>query len=131
MEVALRSSLDCDGAEHVVADCAMPSPLQIRGALERLLGSRVFHAAPTQRSFLRYAVEHTLGGRCDLKEYCIAVDGLGRHESFDPRRDSIVRIEALKMRLNLERYYQRAGQLDPVRIEFPKGSYVPVFRLVR
>jgi hypothetical protein len=131
MEVALRSLRDCDGAEHVAAGCAMPSPLQIRGALERLLGSRVFHAAPTQRTFLRYTVEHTLGGRCNLKEYCIAVDGLGRHESFDPRRDSIVRIAALKMRLNLTRYYQRNGQTDPVRIEFPKGSYVPVFRLVQ
>ena len=39
----------------------------------------------------------------------------------------MVRIEAARLRRALERYYLVAGQSDPIRIDIPKGSYVPVF----
>ncbi len=100
---------------------------QIYDALERILQSRAFQSAPGQSSFLRYVVKQTLEGRGDLKEYCIAIDVFARGESFDQRRDSIVRIEARKMRQNLAKYYEGEGHKDPIRIEVPKGGYVPVF----
>ena len=36
-------------------------------------------------------------------------------------------MEAGKLRRRLEAYYLGAGRDDPVRIEIPKGGYVPTF----
>jgi TolB-like protein len=47
-------------------------------------------------------------------------------ESFDPRIDSIVRVEARRLRSKLDRYYQTEGKDDGVVIQFRKGSYVPL-----
>jgi hypothetical protein len=48
---------------------------------------------------LRYLVEKTL---CDqreqLKEYVLGTEVFGRPSSFDPRTDSIVRVEASRLR---------------------------------
>jgi len=46
---------------------------------------------------------------------------------FDPGRDAIVRVQARKLREKLETYYRTEGAEDAVRIEFPKGGYVPSF----
>jgi len=43
--------------------------------------------------------------------------------------DTIVRVEAGKLRKRLEEYYADEGAAAPVRIEVPKGSYVPQFLL--
>ncbi len=96
--------------------------------LARVLESVTFRAAEGQRAFLRYTVQEALGGRsAAIKEYAIGVEALGRAESFDPRLDPIVRTQARKLRANLAKYYEREGLNDPIRIEFPKGAYVPVF----
>ena len=52
---------------------------------------------------------------------------LGKDPSFDPRLSSIVRTEARKLRARLAKYYGTEGRADPVRIELPLGTYVPVF----
>ena len=44
--------------------------------------------------------------------------------------DPIVRIQAGRLRRSLERYYLLAGEGDPIRIELPKGTYVPTFSKV-
>ena len=49
-----------------------------------------------------------------------------RNGDYDPRTDSIVRVEARRLRTRLEEYYSGTGQTETVRIEFPKGSYIPV-----
>src|SRR5580704_16907323 len=106
----------------------------IRVELENILGSRTFRAAQSQKKFLAYAVDQVLAGRAHLlKEYVIATEALGRTASFDPRLDPIVRTEARKLRARLDKYYEAEAQNptdDPVRIEFPKGSYVPRFSTV-
>ena len=49
--------------------------------------------------FLRYIVEETIAGRGPaLKEYGIAIQVYRRPESYDPQVDSIVRVEASKLR---------------------------------
>ena len=84
------------------------------------------------RAFLRFIVEETLAGRGDrIKAYTIATSVLGRDEAFDPQSDPIVRIEASRLRRSLERYYLIAGQDDPIRIDIPKGGYVPSFQRLR
>jgi TolB-like protein len=105
-----------------------PSAVVVRKALERILASAAFVASDRLKGFLRFVVEETLAGRADrLKAYTIALEVLGRDDSFDPQTDPVVRMEAGKLRRRLERYYLSAGQDDPVRIEIPKGGYVPTF----
>jgi TolB-like protein len=70
-------------------------------------------------------MEETLAGRADrIKGYSIAVEVFKRSEGFT-QDDPVVRIEAGRLRRILERYYLIAGQKDPIRIDIPKGGYVP------
>ena len=73
-------------------------------------------------------VEETLAGRAErIKAYNIATTVFGRDHHFDPQLNSIVRIEAGRLRRSLERYYLTSGRDDPVRIDVPQGIYVPTF----
>jgi adenylate cyclase len=104
-------------------------PAAVRVVLERILANPDFDAPERNRRFLRYVVEETLAGRGKrIKAYGIAVAVFDRDDSFDPQSDPIVRIEASRLRRSLERYYLLSGQSDPIRIEIPKGAYVPAFR---
>jgi adenylate cyclase len=108
-----------------------PRPEAIRLQLELILQSVEFRGSNKQRKFLSFAVEETLAGRASqLKGYTIAVEVYGRKEGFDPQTDPIVRLEAGRLRRALEHYYLTAGKNDPLRIEIPKGGYVPAFQTV-
>jgi len=105
-----------------------PTPKAIRLQLQRILQSAEFRGSDKQRKFLSFVVEETLEGRgSQLKGYTVAVSVYGRRESFDPQVDPIVRVEAGRLRRALEHYYLTTGVNDPVRIEIPKGGYVPIF----
>ncbi len=105
-------------------------PEAIREELRRVLDSSDFDASARNRRFLSFVVEATLSGDSEqIKAYTIATSVFERGADFDPQLDSIVRIEAGRLRRSLENYYLRAGADDPVRISIPKGSYVPTFRL--
>ena len=96
--------------------------------IERVLSSPVFQGAGRSITLLRFLGKNALDGDADrLKEFTIGAEGLGKGDSFDPRIDPIVRAEASRLRSRLERYYGTDGQLDPVRISLPKGSYVLQF----
>jgi TolB-like protein len=72
-------------------------------------------------------VEQCLDGRQNaLKEYLVGVEVFNKLETFDPRIDSIVRVEARRLRSKLERYYQTEGREDNIVVQFRKGSYVPL-----
>src|SRR5579863_2351351 len=99
----------------------------VRTELAKIVSSPAFQSSERLRNFLRYTVEQTILGRGDLiKEYSVGTEVFGRNASFDPRLDTIVRTEARKLRSRLARYYETAGQDDPLRIEFRKGSYAPL-----
>ena len=96
--------------------------------LERILISPEFRASDRRKKFLRYVVEETLAERADrLKGFSIAVSVLDRDETFDPQTDPVVRLEARRLRRDLEHYYLTAGSDDPILISIPKGAYVPKF----
>src|SRR5262245_1131878 len=106
-----------------------PSPDQVRAQLAKILGSRIFIQSERLRRFLRVIVERSLSGDADqIKEYVLGRDVFDRGPNFDPRVDSIVRVEARRLRNKLRQYYQEFGANDPVSISLRKGSYVPVFR---
>ena len=100
----------------------------IRDQLEQMLANPEFVATDKLRAFLRYVVEQTLAGHADrLKGFTIAMEVFGRSQDFDAARDPVVRVQAGRLRRAIERYYLVAGRDDPVRIDIPKGAYIPVF----
>jgi len=95
--------------------------------LDKILASATFIRSKRLGRFLRFTVEQCLDGRQNsLKEYLVGVEVFNKLETFDPRIDSIVRVEARRLRSKLERYYQTEGRDDNVIIQFRKGSYVPM-----
>lgn len=103
-------------------------PDTVRAQLARILGDARFESARQRRDLLRYVVEETLAGRGDrLKGYAIATRVFGRPDDFDPQADPVVRIEARRLRRDLDAYYMGPGRDDPVLIAIPKGRYLPVF----
>ena len=97
--------------------------------LERLLAHDLFARSERMGRFLRLAVERTLEGRADeLKEYLVGVEVFDRKQSYDPRMDPIVRVEARRLRSKLKAYYEGDGCCDPIVIEFLRGSYAPHIR---
>ncbi|MBC2710439.1 MAG: hypothetical protein HGJ94_05410 [Desulfosarcina sp.] len=100
----------------------------IQRQLERILASEEFQATDRQREFLQFVVTETIAGRVEeIKGYTVATQVFGRKEDFNQATDPIVSIQANKLRRALERYYLVAGKQDPVRIDIPKGTYVPTF----
>jgi hypothetical protein len=107
----------------------LPVPADaIEAQLQRILGSSHFAGADRLAAFLECVVRKSLAGRADeIKEYSIATEVFGRPATFDPRLDTIVRVQASKLRSRLADYYATAGTEDPIRIELPRGAYVPAF----
>src|ERR1700677_2655885 len=104
------------------------TPAEINAGLNRVLESDGFRNSDRLRRFLRITVEATLAGQSSqLKEYALGRDAFDRGPDYDPRTDSIVRVEAQRLRRKLREYYETAGRQDPVRIELHSGSYVPEF----
>ena len=82
------------------------------------------------RDFLRFVVEKTLSGCAqEIKGYTVATEVFGRKADFDADKDTSVRIQGGRLRRALERYYLTIGGQDPIRIDIPKGAYVPTFHL--
>lgn len=99
----------------------------VHAQLQRMLAHPIFSNSKRLSSLLRHVVEQTLASRADeLKEYTLGLEVFGRGSRFDPRLDSIVRVEASKLRSRLTTYYKDPGSGDPIEIQLPRGSYVPV-----
>ncbi len=109
-----------------------PSQVAVANELERIAASHSFRKAERCMRLLRYLCQSALEGRAsELKEYTLGINVFDRPDSFDPRVDPVVRLEARRLRLKLAEYYQQEGLDDPVVIDIPKGAYVPYFRLRR
>lgn len=98
--------------------------------LERILASSQFAETTRLARFLDYVVRQTLdGNQSALKGYAIGLDVFDKPEDFDPSIDTIVRVQAGKLRSKLDLFYAGEGRDDPLRIIIPKGSYAAVFEL--
>jgi len=106
----------------------MVEPELVRAAMRRVTQSPAFTNAARSQRFLTWVVEQTLAGQTDsIKEVVLGIEVFDRPAGFDPRADTIVRVEAGKLRKRLREYYETDGATDPLRIEIPKGAYVPEF----
>lgn len=112
------------------ADTTAAPPEHIELTLAAVEASAAFRASPRHRALLRFMVEHMIAGDlAALKETMIAVAVFGRPVArFDPKQDSIVRVEARRLRGRLDTYYAAEGREATLRIELPVGSYVPSLR---
>jgi serine/threonine-protein kinase len=109
-------------------DVEAKAPLQ----LDRILASRTFRQADRMKRFLAFIVGETVAGRgAQLKEFVVGIEVFGRDNSFDPRNDPIVRVQARRLRAQLARYYRDEGLEDDLMIELPKGGYAATFRPVK
>ena len=103
-------------------------PKDIRAHLAAVVSSGAFAKSLRLQRFLEFVVERELEGRRgDIQEYVIGLEVFDRRESFDPRSDSIVRVEARRLRDRLEDYYAAEGRRQPIRIVLPNRGYVPSF----
>jgi len=108
---------------------AAPAVEEMRAELQQVVGSPDFPASPRNRAFLAYIVERELAGEGEaLNAYSVATAVFGRPELFNSLLDPIVRIEAGKLRRDLETYYLKSGASSPWRLTVPKGAYRPVLR---
>lgn len=99
----------------------------VEHALALMLNDPVFIAAPRSAAFLSYVVSTALNGDgARLKAYTIAVDALGKPESFDPQNDPAVRVIAYRIRAALDRYNAKPNAASVV-ITMEIGSYRPTF----
>jgi hypothetical protein len=96
--------------------------------LERILQSQIMQGSESLRAFLRFVVQKALDQQEDqLKEYTIATEVFGRGGQYSPRTDSVVRVQASRLRSKLQEYYFTEGKTDSILIELPKGHYTPSF----
>src|SRR6266446_3854459 len=101
---------------------------QAKAELNAVLNSGWFAHAPSLAQFLSYVCSKCLEGQANhIKEYNIAVEALGRPADFDQKRDSIVRVEAHRLRKRLRQYYEADGAGHALRIDIPSGQYAPRF----
>jgi len=105
----------------------VPSADEATEALKRVVASPDFPASERNRRFLQRVVMNSLKGE-KTKASEVAIQVFGRPgPSFDSTQDPIVRIEAAKLRRDLETYYLKSGKHDRVRITMPKGRYFARF----
>ena len=110
------------------SDSDRPTHAEIAAAVAAIKASRHFSGSERLRAFLDHIVSLTLEGKgALLKEFSIAVDVFNRPDTFDPRVDSIVRVQASRLRGQLAAFYKKPPPGTSVLIELPSGGYQPTF----
>ncbi|WP_455273996.1 tetratricopeptide repeat protein [Rhizobium herbae] len=108
--------------------CERIDQVDAQAEIDRLLTDPLFQSPERNKSFLRFIASEFFEGRAEaIKAYAIAVDVFGRPANFDPSIDPIVRIEATRLRAALTQYYDVHGSDTGIRVDLPRGRYVPVF----
>lgn len=119
-----------NGASQVSASVPIPEA-EVRDQLNRILASPGFRGSERIQRFLRFAVERTLAGESgQIKESIVGREVFDRGPDYNPTQDSIVRVEAQRLRKKLREYYKTSGSADPILITLDAGSYVPAFARV-
>jgi TolB-like protein len=104
---------------------------EIRDLMRKIVASPSFFRSARMQRFLYFVVEGTFVGKSrreSLKEGVIAIAVFDRDPAYDPKSDPVVRVEARRLRAKLEQYYDGPGKEEAIRIDIPKGSYVPILR---
>lgn len=115
------SVVDCDAWQQ-----------ECRALVARILASKEFQRANRLRDFLLYVVDRKFADAPhEVSESLIGHRVFRRPAAYNTGEDSIVRTEARVLRQRLERYFAGEGIHEPIFLEIPKGSYLPVFAVAR
>jgi len=107
-----------------------PSISEVREELRSILTSARFRQSPRLGKLLLYICRSTLVNEAEpITEYTIALDVLGKGESFKEGKDAIVRVEVHRLRKRLAEFYENEGEAHRVRIVIPSGNYAPQFQV--
>src|SRR5260370_28935175 len=94
------------------------------GQIEKLLGSHTLHGSESLCKLLRYLANHSLEhSGSSPKEYQIATAVFGRQQDFDPHVDSMVRLQAGRLRTKLAEYDAPEGADNQITVELREGTY--------
>lgn len=94
----------------------------------RIARSATFSKSEQMPKLLLYVCKMTIAGHAsEINEQRIGVDVFGRAPNYDPGIDGIVRSHATRLRQRLELYFNNEGACETMRIEIPRGGYVPRF----
>jgi hypothetical protein len=105
-----------------------PSAEKCHQQVHRIIHSTTFRNASTLQQLFQFLSDKAIAGTTEgLKEYTIGVEAFGRRQDFDPKIDTIVRVQTHRLRQKLKEYYDAEGSHDPILIEIPKGHYLPSF----
>src|ERR1700748_1540313 len=105
----------------------MAEPIQQQ--IERIVHSEQFRSSEVLRRLLTFLTEKAIAGEADnLKEYVVAIDGLGKSSTYDPQHNSAVRIQMGRLRQRLAEYYRTEGKNDPMIVDLPKGRFRLTFQ---
>ncbi len=119
-----------DSSNSALAPAPLPDAetFAVREQVERIAASAAFRSSKRYPDFLRYTVEHALAGETEnIKERVLGVEVFGRDPDYDTGSDPVVRMTAAEVRKRLEQYYRVRGHEGEIRIDYPRGSYVPEF----
>lgn len=98
-----------------------------RAEYEALVAAGVFPKLSNSARLLEFICRKYFEGDGNVTEYCIATEALHRRPDFSPKQDSIVRVEAHRVRKRLQEFYSREGSHHALHLTIPSGSYLPVF----
>jgi hypothetical protein len=103
-------------------------PTSSRELLQKVAASQHFQKSRRLRDLLLYLGERALQDPgCVLHEQEIGVAVFDRQPDYDTSHDTLVRVHVSQLRKKLQDYFHTEGRAEPLIIEIPKGSYVPVF----
>ncbi|WP_144312324.1 hypothetical protein [Terriglobus saanensis] len=95
---------------------------------QRIAASGSLGRSRLMAEFLLYVVDrHILDRGDEITEQQIGVLVFGRPDGYDSNEDNIVRSYARNLRKRLEEYFSGEGSHEPLRMEIPRGGYVPQF----
>jgi len=111
-----------------VTGVSLTERAQFQAEIEKLVASHALHGSESLCKLLRYLGKQALDHPgTAVKEYQIATEVFGRQADFDPQLDSMVRVQAGRLRTKLAEYYSTEGGTDRIVVELPKGSYAVAF----
>lgn len=88
----------------------------------RIRTSGILARSAHLHSLFEYLYQCHIRGRTP-KEVEVAIEGMGREESFDVTQDAIVRVYVHKLRRKLDEFYTQQGKDLTHRLHLPKGEY--------
>ncbi|OHX67451.1 hypothetical protein [Flammeovirga pacifica] len=104
---------------------------QILEQLQKIIKSEEFINKPKMKKLLEYIITEFVEERGDqLKGYNIGIDVFDQGDNFDPDQNALVRINVGRLRRLLKLYYLEDGKNDPLKIEIPKGKYIPLVTVI-